>query len=366
MDLSALSDGELLVLLNSTKQKIAMYDNTQQALKILLNGGYGAMSNQHNRWYSDDVAESITMSGQLSARWIIQHVNKFLNRLFGTIDVDYVIAVDTDSMHLNVDAVIERTFGDVKPTHEQMMHVLEKFSKTMDKVIAEGYELLAKELNVYESAMHMKLETICSAIWAGKKHYAMEVWANEGIRYDPPKIKIVGLEAVKSSTPQRIRDWMKELIPMMFTGEAKPIKDYIEAKRQEYFTLPFEQVAKPSSLNGIEKYSDSSTVYSKGAPIHVRGALLYNDLLKREGLDKTLQPISSGDKVRFCYMILPNPLKENVLTCPDQLPAELMYLQEFIDYSKQFDKTFADPMISFAGSGGIRLTSEIDVSQFFI
>lgn len=366
MDLTELSNEQLLEYKKKTEQKIAEYHNTQLALKILLNGGYGALSNQHNRWYSDDIAESITLSGQLSARWIIQHVNRFFNKLYETIDVDYVIAVDTDSIHLNVEPLILKTFKGAKPEHEQLMHVLEKFSKVMDKVIAEGYDLLAKELNVFESAMHMKLETLCTAIWSGKKHYAMEVWANEGIRYTPPKLKLVGLEAVKSSTPQLIRDWMKELIPLIFKGDSKVVMKYIDNKRLEFSKMPFEAVAAPKTLSDIDKNADPVTIYGKATPIHVRGALLYNDLIKQMNLENTLQPIRSGDKVRYCYMTLPNPLKENVFTCPDTLPRELSDLAGYIDYDTQFDKVFVKPMTALAKDGGLRMTDDVDISQFFM
>lgn len=364
MNLADLSNEELLQYQKRTEQKIAEYHNTQLALKILLNGGYGALSNQHNRWYSDDIAESITLSGQLSARWIIQHVNRFFNKLYKTVDVDYVIAVDTDSIHLNVEPLILKAYPDRVPEHEELLRTLENFSKVMDKVIKEGYDLLAIELNVFESAMHMKLETLCRAIWSGKKHYAMEVWANEGIRYNPPKLKLVGLEAVKSSTPQLIRDWMKELIPLIFKGDAKVVMKFIDDKRVEFSKMPFEAVAAPKTLSDIEKNADPVTIYGKGTPIHVRGALLYNHLIKQMDLENTLQPIRSGDKVRYCYMTLPNPIKENVFTCPDTLPRELSDLAEFIDYATQFDKVFVKPMTALAKDGGLRMTDDIDINQF--
>jgi DNA polymerase family B len=364
MDLQKLTDAELNQLMIDTEKSVSRYNNLQQAQKILLNGGYGAMSNDNNRWYSDDIAESITLSGQLSARWIIEHVNAKFNSLYKTDNVDYVIACDTDSIHLNVQPAVDKAFPGETPTNEQKLAFLENFSQIISEWIKEGYDLLAKELNVFESAMHMKLETISRAVWTGKKHYVMEVRFNEGIRYDPPKMKIVGLEAVKSSTPKIVREWMTELFPLILDCNKKQIEQILADKWELYQTLPFESIASPRSVSDLEKYQDPVTVFGAGCPIAVRGALLYNYILFKDKLTDQLPLIQSGDKVRFCYMKLPNPFNQNVLAAPDTLPAQLQ-LEPYIDHRVQYDKTFADPIKAVIEAAGMRLTNEIDIEEFF-
>lgn len=363
-DLGTLSDEQLVEYYVKTKQKIAEYHNTQMALKILLNSGYGATSNMHFRWYSDDIAESVTLSGQLAARWIIQHINRFMNTRFKTTGVDYIVATDTDSVHINVEPYIREVHGDVEPDHETKMSTLEAFSKDLDRIIGEGYDLLSEELNVFDKAMHMKLETMSRAVWSGKKHYAMEVWSNEGIRYDPPKMKYVGLEVVKSSTPQMIRDWMKRIIALIIDNNEDGVKAALEDYWQTYSKLKFEQMASPRTCNHMYKYYDPVTIYGKKCPPHVRGALLYNKMVVDLGLDKELRLIQSGDKVRYSYMLLPNPIREDIFACPDDLPEQL-HLDAFIDYRTQFDKTFGEPMTKFARVSGMKMSDTQDVSNFF-
>lgn len=365
-DLTKLTDQQLVALKEQTEQKIAEYHNRQMALKILLNGGYGAMSNQFNRWYSDDVAESITLSGQLSARWIIKHINAYYNNLFNTEDVDYVIACDTDSVHLNVEPFVKQKFGKQIPDNDEVLEHLKQVSQDLDVVIKEGYHLLSEELNVYEPAMHMKLEAISKAVWTGKKHYAMIVWIGEGgVKYNPPKLKLVGIEAVKSSTPQVCRDLMKQAIPLIIDGDIQQLKQFIDEKRKEFYTYSFEQIAFPRSLSDVEKYADPMTIYGKKCPPHVRGALVYNHFVISKKLSNQLRLIQSGDKIRFCYMKLPNPFKENIFTCPDNLP-EILQLDEYIDYDTQFEKSFIEPLNHLTKAVGMHITDDIDISQFLV
>lgn len=364
MDLQNLTDAELLELYETTKQQIAECHNKQLALKILLNGGYGALTNEFNRWYSDDLAESITLSGQLSARWIINWLNNHLNKHFGTNNVDYVIACDTDSVHIDVTSAVVGQFGTQTPSHTEKMDYLEKFGEELNGVIEQGYERLYQVVNAFMKAMHMKLETISHAIWTGKKHYVMETWYKEGTRLVEPKLKMVGIEAVKSSTPKIIREWLTEGIKLVVADQPKALQKFIDEKRAYFKTLAFDQVALPRGVTELEKYGHNVTIYGKATPIHVRGCLLYNHYIKKLNLHTVLPAINSGDKVRFCYMKLPNPLNENVFACPDTLPPELE-LDSYIDYDLQFDKAFVKPLNAFVDAVLMNLSDDIDISQFF-
>lgn len=347
------------------KQKIAEFNNKQMAMKILLNGGYGALSNEHNRWYSDDLAESITLSGQLSIRWIARHINAFMNKMLDTNDVDYIVAVDTDSNYVNVWPVVElylKKYPDAD--NKQILEILEKFARKLEACIEEGYNQLYDLMNVHDRCMHMKLEAIGSAVWVAKKRYVMSVWSNEGVHYDPPKIKMQGIDAVRSSTPHACRDKIKTTIPVIIEGDEQKLRKIIDDFREEWMQMSFEQVASPRGVNDLEKYHDKNFIYVKGTPIHARAALLYNHMVAKKGLEKELPLIRSGDKIRYSRMLLPNPLDEDVFACPDEMPEELG-LTKYIDKHEQFEKTFLKPLDSLIRASGIVLTGNVNLEQFF-
>lgn len=365
INLNELTNEELLKLRDTTKQKVAEFKNKQMAMKILLNSGYGATSNQFFRWYSDDIAESITLSGQLSVRWIERELNAFLNQILKTNDIDYIVAIDTDSNYINVSPVVKRAFGETKPSQEEVTVFLENFAKKVEDVIEEGYQKLYREMNVLDPCMHMKLESIGPAVWVAKKRYVMALLSYKGVHHNPPKIKMQGIDAVRSSTPKFCREAIKTAIPLIIDGDERVVKDFIAARREAFDKLRFHEIAAPRGTNDLEKYSDKETIYSKGTPIHVRGALLYNHLVRERKLTETLPLIKSGDKIRFCFMRLPNPLRENIFACPDELPSDFE-LEPFIDYEKQFDKTLVDPLRHIIEAAGMKLTDDIDISQFFV
>ena len=365
MDLTQLSDAELLALRNSTKQKVAEYHGKSLAIKILLNGGYGALSNQYNRWYSDDLAESITLSGQLSVNWVERDLNLFMNKVLRTQNEDYVIAIDTDSCYLKVDDIVKKAFGDTDIETEERYIFLMNLAKQIEKVIADSLENLYATLNAKDKSLHMKLEAIGSAVWVAKKRYAMNMVAFKGVRHDPPKLKVMGIDAVRSSTPQICREAIKKALPMIIRGQQQEVKAFINETQEKFSTLPFHQVAFPRGTNEMDKWTNEHTIYNMRTPIHVRGSLLYNHLVKQKKLTNQLPLIKAGDKIRYCYMRLPNPIKEDVFACPDELPTEFE-LEEYIDYPKQFDKSFLDPLKHVINAAGIQITNDVDISQFFV
>ena len=365
MDLSKLSDDELRALKKSAKQKVAEYHGKSLAIKILLNGGYGALTNPGNRWYSDDLAESITLTGQLSVNWVERDLNIFMNRVLKTADVDYVIAIDTDSCYLKTDEILKKAFGDYETDTEERYKFLINFAHKVEEVIAESLERLYTTINAMEKSLHMKLEAIGPAVWVAKKRYAMNMVSFKGVRHHPPKLKVMGIDAVRSSTPQICRDVIKKALPLIINGHEKELKELINSTQEKFSTLPFQQVAFPRSVSDVDKWADEQTTYRSGTPIHVRGALLYNKMVKKHKLTNQLPLIQNGDKIRFCYMQLPNTIQENVFACPDELPAEFG-LEQFIDYAKQFDKSFMDPLQHVIRAAGIYITGDVDITQFFV
>jgi DNA polymerase elongation subunit (family B) len=207
-----------------------------------------------------------------------------------------------------------------------------------------SYQELATYVHAYSQKMQMKREALSDkGIWTAKKRYILNVYNNEGVQYNEPDLKVMGLEMVKSSTPSVVRVKMKKAIELMVRGTEDDIHTFIEEFRQEFKKLPPEDISFPRGLNGLKEYSDSATLYKKGTPIHVKGAILYNYNLKLLGLEKKYPRIQEGEKVKFSYLKQPNPFKDSVISYPTRLPAEFG-LHEYIDYDLQFDKTFLEPI----------------------
>lgn len=327
------------------KKQIIQLHNTQMAIKILMNALYGACANKYFLYYIAEMAEAITTSGQLSIRYSQKSINKYLNKVLKTGDADYVSYVDTDSNYVNFSPLIEKVFGTTDVDRTKAEEFLSKVcNEKVVPAIREGYEELANYMGAYRNAMSMKLEKITDkTIFVAKKRYIMNVLSSEGVHYTKPKLSVTGLESVRSSTPEVCRDKMEMAFEVFVNGTEKQAQEFIAEFQAKFSSLPAEEVAKTSGTDDIGKFTDSTGWYTKGCPIHVRGAILYNKLLKDKGLDNKYETIRSGDKVKFVYLKMPNPLRENVVSFPGYLPKELG-IDKYIDYDTQFQKVFLKPL----------------------
>ena len=338
----------------SLKKEISRLDNMQMAKKIQLNSAYGALANEWFRWYNINYAESITLSGQLSIRWIEQKLNTYLNGILGTKDEDFIVASDTDSVYVVLDKLVKFSFKDLSETpKEKVVSFLDKVcSQKIEPFIENSYKELAEYVGAYDQKMFMKRECIADkGIWTAKKRYILNVYDNEGVRYKEPELKIMGIEAIKSSTPTICRDYIKDTLKLIMTTDEKTVIQHITNLRRDFKNNDFADVAFPRTANNIRKYKDSTTVYKQRTPIQVRGALLYNKTITDMGLNKRYEYIKDGDKIKFCYLIMPNPVKDNVISCPSGLPREVD-LDTYIDYNKQFDKGYLEPVKTILNSIG--------------
>lgn len=345
---------------------VARYHNMQLAKKIQLNSAYGALGNQYFRWFNHNHAEAITMSGQLSIRWIEKKMNQFMNKVLKTKDVDYVIASDTDSIYVTMEEMVKTLNVDEGDNLDQfIIGAIDAFCKLkiqpyMDKC----YQELADMMNAYQQKMVMKRETIANkGIWRGKKMYILNAWNVEGVQYDKPKLKMSGIEAVRSSTPHACRENIKKAFEIVMNGDQKNLISFVEEFRNKFMSLPFEEVAFPRGVKGLEKYGDSALIYTKGTPIHVKGALIFNNLLKQKNI-KSIPPIQNGDKIRFAYLKVPNPVNDTVIATPDELPDEFG-LDKYIDREMQFDKSFLEPIRSITSVIGWEAEQRATLEDFF-
>lgn len=339
--------------------KSNIFGNKSYAIKILLNSGFGALSNEFYRFFHDNLAESFTLSGQFSIRTVADTVNHKMNEMLGTTNVDYIIAIDTDSQYIRMDEVVERF------CNEDPVDYLEKFSDTVQGWIQEGLDQLYQKTNVYQKKLFMSLEAIGPAIWIAKKRYVMSLPSFKKIRYAPPKIKIMGIEAVRSTTPLVARNWIKDGIPMVLSGSDEEIKKFIDKKWDEFVSLPFDDIAMPKGTNDLEKYADKNTIYGFKTPLHVRGALLFNDYVKKNGWDTEIDTIKTGDRVKVMYLKMPNPLMENVISIPEEIPAQFKEFEKYVDYTKQFDKVFYDAFKRITDAAGVDLTTNTSMDSFY-
>ncbi len=348
------------------EKEIARCNNIQMAKKISLNSAYGACGNQYFRYFKLANAEAITLSGQVAIRWIESKMNSYLNKILKTKDVDYVIASDTDSIYLHMGPLVETVYKGREKTTEGIVTFLDKICKVeLEKYIEGCYQELAEYVNAYDQKMQMKRENIADrGIWTAKKRYILNVWDSEGVRYTEPKLKMMGIEAVKSSTPAPCRQMIKDALKLMMSGTEDEVIDFIDNCRQKFKSLPPEEIAFPRTASDVRKYYSPSNIYASKTPIHIRGALLFNHYIKEKKLTNKYSLINNGEKVKYIFLKKPNIIQENVISFISDFPKELN-LDKYIDYELQFEKSFVDPLQSILDSIGWEVEKTVNLDSFF-
>ena len=348
------------------EKEIARCNNIQMAKKISLNSAYGAIGNQYFRYYKLANAEAITLSGQVSIRWIENKMNDYLNKLLKTEDIDYVIASDTDSIYINFGPLVDKFFNSKIDNKAKIVSLLDKVCQDkLEPFIDKSYQELATYVNAYDQKMFMKRENIADrGIWTAKKRYILNVWDSEGVRYEEPKLKMMGIEAVKSSTPAPCRKMIKDALNIMMSGTEEDVIKFIDDSRVQFKKLPPEDIAFPRTVSNVNKHKSTSSIYAKGTPIHARGALLYNHHIKDKKLDNKYSLINNGEKIKFCYLKKPNWIHENVISFISDFPTELD-LDKSIDYELQFEKAFLEPVKVILDAIGWNVEKVVNLELFF-
>ena len=347
-------------------KEISRCNNIQMAKKISLNSAYGAIGNEHFRYYKTANAEAITLSGQVSIRWIENKMNGYLNKLLSTDKEDYVIASDTDSIYLNLGPLVNKFFASKSSDKAAIVSLLNKIcEEKLEPFIDKSYQDLASYVSAYEQKMSMKRENIADrGIWTAKKRYILNVWDSEGVRYNEPKMKIMGLETARSSTPAYFRDKLYAAFQIIIGKSNDELIAFINGVRSETKERPYDEVAFPRGVNNLSKYRHPKDIYSKGTPIHVRGALLYNWYVKKHKVEHKHPFIQEGEKIKFMYLKTPNPIHENCISFFGELPKEFG-IEKYVDYQTQFEKSFLEPLKNVLQCIGWHHEKVITIGSFF-
>lgn len=347
------------------QSQVATFDTQQLAFKRSLASLYGATANQYFRYNNRSIAEGITITGQLIIRFISERLNKKLNKMFKTENVDYAVGNDTDSCFITLKTLVDKMFPEKADTNK-IINFLDKFVKThISPFIADEYEQLAEYMNAYENCLTMNREVIADrGLFRGKKNYILQVWDKEGFRYAEPKLKMMGIETAKSSTPNIVRGSLEKAIKILLNKPEDDLYIFVAEFKKQFWQAPVSEIAFPRGISDLDKYSDENGNPKKGCPIHVRGALSYNNLLRKYKLTGTHPLIHNGNKIKFLYLKKENPSRQHVIAFFDELPKEFN-LETYVDRDLQYDKTFLDPLKSFTDIINWKTEETMSLDSFF-
>jgi len=342
--LEDMSDDELKSLMKKLKNDVSQANVLQLGIKVTLNSCYGMIGNEYSRFFDTRIAEGITVSGQLSIRWIERKLDEYLNKICGTTGHSFAVAGDTDSIYLSFAPLVDKFFPDA-PKHKVVAALDKICQDKIQPVIDKAYTELADYMNAYQQKMHMSREVIADrGLWRAKKNYALNVWNSEGVAYDEPQLKIMGIESTRSSTPEVCRNGIKDTLKLIMTGTESDVQSYIKQFKESFYKLPIEDIARNSGVNGIDKWN-VPTGFKTGTPYHVKGSMVYNRMIHERNLTSEYRTVRNGDKVKIIYLKKANPAHNNTIAFPDILPPELNLIN-FVDKNKQYQKNYLDPVVS--------------------
>lgn len=346
---------------------IAMLDAQQQALKILANSGYGAIGNAAFRYYREEIAESITATGQLAIRYIANSINEFVNSECGTENVDYIIAIDTDSNYIVLNQWVIKNLDILNITKDDVVTAIDKYmSDVIEPFIEMKYNKLADYLNCDVNLLIMKREAIAdAAVWRAKKNYIINVWDNEHVRYKTPQLKMMGIETSRTSTPMVVRNELTTCLKLIIADDEKGLKKEVENFKKMYYNLPVETIAVPRGVTDIDKWISVNGTLKSGTPMHVRAAINYNNIVNSsDEYKKRHEIIKNGSKIKYIKLLPNNPIGSHVVGYTDELPPEFG-LHDYIDRKSLFEDTFMKPLESFTTLVNYSIRHNNEISSFF-
>lgn len=364
-----MTDEELKQHYTHLNNQIATRDAQQMAMKIAINSLYGASGNEGFRYYDPSIAEAITQSGQLAIRYIGRRISEFLDEQFKTsTGQDRWCYSDTDSVVICLDDFVQKITNNNESAFEKskIVDAINHFCENkIEPFIADCYEELATYMNAYCNQMQMKREVIAdAALFRAKKNYVMQVYDNEHVRYDEPKLKMMGIETAKSTTPDFVKEALIDCYKIMLNGNNQELLDKISSFHIKYLNEDYNNLATPRGVNSIMKWVDSDGSYKNRIPYHVKASLEFNRLLKEKGLTD-IPPITDGMKVRIITLSNKAPVDGGYIAYVGSLPEEFG-LTNYIDRETLFEKTFLSPVESFTSTLGWKHQDTFEINDFFV
>jgi DNA polymerase elongation subunit (family B) len=346
------------------KKQSELQNILQGALKVAANSFFGVFLQKGFMFYDPRIGEAITLTGQYIIIKVGDHCNKRFNEFFKTTDIRYTIYRDTDSCFFTLGNIVKKYWPNTPDL--KIVDALDKLIETkLRPFIDEATDSIALAQNHYTKTIFFKRENICSGgFWMAKKKYALKVYDSEGVRYPDGDYKIMGIEVVRSSTPEIARKSLKDCVASVIDKDIEKVREISNKAHAEFMVVPIEQIAFPRSANNLLKYSSEETIYTQGTPIAVRGSLLHNQCVKNLSLTDKYQYIREGDKIRFIYLKQPNHIKENIISFIDTLPIEFD-LEKYVDRELQFEKVFLAPLDKIMVAVGWSLKEPDTLEDFF-
>lgn len=321
---------------------ISALNNKQLSAKILMNALFGAMANEHFKYFDTRIAEGITLTGQYIIKKVGTGINEFLSEQLN-VSKPYVFYSDTDSVYIELNDLVKKNWNSL--SKKDIVDSLDGYCKdVLNPAINNVTDKLMDYLNVYDRRISFKREVIAdSGVWVAKKRYALNVYNSEGVSYDPPKLKIMGLEIVRSSTPEIVRKSLKDAVKIILNQTNDDLISFIEQEKKNWNSYSPIEISFPRRVNGLDKYIESNGDIKKGAPIHVRGSIIFNNMVDKLGLSDVYKHIEEGEPIHYVYLKEPNTLRSHVISFTSKFPEEFN-INRYVDYSTMFEKAFLDPL----------------------
>lgn len=347
-----------------------IYNTLQNALKVKINSLYGFLGNKFSRYYQVELAEGVTITSQLVLKNGADEVSKIISQYSGCKYEDVLIYGDTDSIYYSMESIVNKHMSG-KPT-EFIVDKLNQFHLAKIKPkIDDRINGLQQKLNCYIEQIKFVRDIISDiSIFIAKKKYICSVWDAEGTRYKEPEIKLMGIESVKTSTPMFCRIAISDSIKTILYGTESEFHQFIKDTKSKFMKLDVEEVSFPKKITDINKYTiasmnnsifdvddDNRNSHKKGAPIHVKGAIHYNNLIEKYNMENKIFMITNGDAIKYTYLTEPNPINNNTIAFMDNLPKEFG-LHKYVNYDIQWEKSFYNPVNQIAEIVGWKMEKD--------
>ena len=339
-ELKSLSKDDLKQLLDTCESNFETCNVNQLSLKILINSLYGACGKEQFVFFNERIAQAITGNGRYFIKKLANNINAEFNKSHTG---NFIIYGDTDSVYFSIKPFVE----DYKAEHPQadinelVDFALEFNNTNVNKIIDDTINEFATELNAYDASTIGAKAEICAdtGIFIAKKRYVLRVREDEGTRFalDHPKIKTVGIEIARSSTPSWIRSKLKEAIPILLDKSFADVRTWFLKTKEEYMSQPVETLAISGAVTSLDYNIKDSSI-----PIGSRSVLVYNKFVEDNNLTNKYPLIPPGEKSKRLYLKTPNKFNSDTIAFTN--PSFIKEFKDYIDYDKNFEKTFISPL----------------------